>query len=134
MERAYNINSDNKDVTVAVAVGTIAPVKSAIFLKREGGQATPIANSGAKESGNIPSVSIGAGKTLNNARLAIRVALEMGAFTEKERKNALSSLFVSYTLTGGPAGQQVFNYDTDDVEPLDDDNSLVFVIKRINLV
>jgi hypothetical protein len=134
MERAYNINPDNNEVTIAVAVGTIAPVKSAIFLKREGGQTTPIATSKKQHLGNIPTVSIGQGKTLDNARLAIRVALEMGAFTDQERKNALSSLFISYTLTGGPAGQQVFNYDTDDVEPLDDDNSLVFIIKRINLV
>jgi hypothetical protein len=131
MKTTYDLGIDANQVKFRVTVGTTATAYTSVYLARMGGQQTKIAESGY-DSGNIGSKNLGNAAGLRNHFLAILTSLDLTNIDPALWEGQIDLLDISYELTGGFGGTQVFRQDKDDMKVLP--GGKVLITKPIELL
>lgn len=115
MKRTYDIGIDTNQIELGVKVGTIGTAYTSVYLARSGGQNSKIAESSV-DSGSIKDDFIGEAKQLKAAYLIIRTTVDFSNIDSGKWPSQADKIVVRYHLNGGFSGNQIYNYDTDDVD------------------
>jgi hypothetical protein len=115
MKRTYDTGTDTNKIELAVNVGTVGTAYTSVYLSRSGGQNSKIAESN-EDSGNIKNTIIGEAKQVKTAYLIIRTTVDFSNIDKEKWSSQAEKIVVRYHLDGGFSGNQIYNYDTDDVD------------------
>lgn len=115
MKRIYNTGIDTNQIELDVKVGTQGTAYTSVNLARTGGENRKIAESNAN-SGDILKKDIGDAKTIRDAYLIIRTTIDFSSFPTELWPNLADTVVVKYHFNGGFSGDQIYNYDTDDID------------------
>lgn len=132
MKRTYDMGLDDNSISIGVKVGTVGVAYTAVYVARSGGQFNLIMESNA-DNGCIAPAQAGKASALRKAYLVIRSLFDFSHLSENERESAVNKIFVEYRLSGGFAGTQVYNFDTDDIT-VSADKKLVSISKPIEML
>ena len=132
MKRTYNTGLDSNAIELDVSVGTVGIANTIVTQRWKGGTYKIVRESDA-DSGNVPVFVAGTAEELRNSYLVITTVIDFANLPKEEWKQAREKIAVFYTLDGGFAGHQYFNYDTDDqVNSLD--GKIVVITKPIEML
>lgn len=115
MKRNYDTGTDTNQILLGVKVGTVGTAYTSVYVARSGGQSSKIEESNA-DSGSIIDKIIGDAKQLRSAYLIIRTTVDFSNIDEEQWENQADKIVVKYHINGGFSGNQIYNYDTDDVD------------------
>lgn len=132
MKRVYNTGLDTNKITMEVAVGTIGFAYSAIYLTRTGGQCSKI-NESNIQSGSVPNFMIGETSYVRTSYIVVRTLIDLSHLKEEERKSEIRNIIIHYKFSGGFSGNQVYNYDLDDIT-ITPDGKFISITKPIEMI
>jgi hypothetical protein len=115
MKRVYQVGALEKDISLAVSVGSAGIAYTEANKALSGGQKTTVAQSTKTSGGSISPTVIGTSNGLQGSYLIISTGLDFGALPQTQWAQALKTLSLEYTLCGGFSGTQAYNADLDDV-------------------
>lgn len=115
MKRTYDTGIDTNKIELAVNVGTLGTAYTSVYLSRSGGQNSKIDESN-EDSGSIKNTIIGEAKQVRAGYLIIRTTVDFSNIDKEKWQSEAEKIIVKYYLDGGFSGNQVYNYDTDDVD------------------
>lgn len=115
MKRNYDTGIDTNQILLGVKVGTVGTAYTSVYVARSGEQSSKIEESNV-DSGSIQDKIIGDTKNLKNSYLIIRTTVDFSNIDKEKWENQTDKIVVKYHINGGLSGNQIYNYDIDDVD------------------
>ena len=115
MKRTYETGDDTNQIELGVKVGTVGIAYTSVYLARSGGQNSKIAESN-EDSGGILIKTIGDARQVKTSYLIIRTTVDFSNIDKEQWSNQADKIVVRYHLDRGFSGNQIYDYDTDDVD------------------
>ena len=128
---SYSVDDSGKQVKIEVQAGIVGICLSTVSLKKENTftelfQSDPISN------GDIPFTKIDINRKLNGCMVFIDTIMNLANLTPEQREKAIESIYLLYTLEGGPEGTKGF-----EVKPIEIDTTdpkRVIITKIIKMI
>lgn len=132
MKRVYDTGIDTNTISLGVKVATVGTAYTSVHLVRKGGQSDKIRESD-EFSGNIKEELLGDAKQFKVAYLIIRITIDFSNISEDKWPDQIDHVIVKYHINGGFSGNQVYNFDTDDVDIVFN-GKIVVITKPIEMI
>ncbi len=127
----YTTDDSLRQVKIQVQAGVVGIATSRVDLKFEGSY-TKLFDSEKGSGGNIPSTKVDINKNLTDKTLRVRTTINFVNLPPELRQKAIDTIFIVYSLDGGPAGEKKYQNFAGEVLIIDD--SKVMVTKKISFV
>ena len=116
----YEVGNSQHHVKLEVKAGVVGVAVTRVYL-RENGAYKKQFDSDPGTGGHIPFTKVGVNSTLDGKILCVRTLMDLSNLKPEQRTKAIASIFILYTLHGGPLGEKMFEVlpiEIDTADPL----------------
>lgn len=124
----YEVGDSQHHVKLEVQAGVVGIAVSRVYLREDGAYKKKF-DSEPDSGGHIPFTKVGVNSTLDGKILRVRTLMDLSNLKPEQRQKAINSIYILYTLQGGPLGNKTF-----EVNPIEIDTTdplRVLVTKKI---
>lgn len=128
---SYKTDGSPQQITLQVQAGIVGIATTRVDLKIEN-KYTKLFDSESGFGGNILPSTVEKNAKLKDTILRIRTVINLSNLTPEQLEKAIETLFIIYSLSGGPEGEKQYEALKNDALKIDEEN--VIVTKKIMFV
>lgn len=123
----YTVDESSKPVALEVKAGVVGIANTRVYLKKK--YRKFLFGSEPFSGGSIPFTPIGNNQALPRSRVVVDTFMDLSNLSDEERKKAIATILIQYSLKGGPLGLQTF--ETLPIEIDETNPNLIIITKTI---